>query len=160
MLRARLRCARCSLLKVSFFYFKSKLYLFDFVHESAGNTRKCHFRQLRFGDRFFRYIYCPLHQILFLGPSYLGCYLDKTPRQLEKFAYHDSYHNTPEKCESACREGSYLYFGLQARSQCFCGNTLAHQEKKDESECNRPCTGDNSKICGGPWRNSLYKIQS
>ena len=68
--------------------------------------------------------------------------------------------NTPEKCESACREASYLYFGVQKGTgkDCFCGNTLAHQEKKAESECDVPCPGDNSTICGGHWRQSLFKI--
>ena len=68
--------------------------------------------------------------------------------------------NTPEKCESACKKASYLYFGVQAGKECFCGKTLAHKDKKDEFECNVPCPGDNSKICGGNWRQSLYQIHT
>ena len=94
------------------------------------------------------------------GPEYcaLGCYLDKlSPRQLEKLAYAGRQDNTPERCEDSCR--GYLYFGLQSGEECFCGNTLAHQEKRAESDCHLRCSGDHSKICGGPWRNSLFKIK-
>jgi len=93
------------------------------------------------------------------GSVYLGCYLDKPRpnRQLEK-AIYKGRDNTPEKCESLCREASYLYFGLQYSSECWCGNTLAHQEKKAESDCYYKCTGDRSKICGGSLRLSLFKM--
>ena len=64
---------------------------------------------------------------------------------------YNTADNTPEKCESTCRKAKYLYFGLQAQRECFCGNTLRHQEKKAESDCNRTCTGDDSKICGGKY---------
>ena len=67
--------------------------------------------------------------------------------------------NTPEKCESTCRVAGYLYFGLQYGKECFCGNTIAHNEKKSEFDCNRKCTGDNSRICGGFFRQSLFKIR-
>ena len=66
--------------------------------------------------------------------------------------------NTPEKCETTCRDASYMYFGLQTGTECFCGSTLAHQEKKAESDCDIKCSGDNSKICGGSLRQSLFKI--
>ena len=73
------------------------------------------------------------------------------------------HKNTPEKCESACKKASYLYFGVQGGrdgKDCFCGNKLAHQEKIAESECDVPCPGDNSKICGGHWSQSLYQIHT
>jgi len=93
------------------------------------------------------------------GPLYLGCYLDKpNPRQLEKLIYSRN-DNTPKKCESTCREAGYFYFGLQWSRECFCGKTLAHSQKKSESDCYKKCTGDRSKICGGDWRNSLFKIR-
>ena len=65
--------------------------------------------------------------------------------------------NTPERCASTCKARGYLgYFGLQDGFECFCGNTLAHQQRKAESDCNSKCPGDKSINCGGPWRNSIY----
>ena len=67
-------------------------------------------------------------------PIYLGCYLDKHPgRQLERRVYKGA-DNTPEKCEAICRNANYSYFGLQYGKECFCGNALAHLERKAESD--------------------------
>lgn len=34
------------------------------------------------------------------------------------------------------------------------------QGQLDESECDAPCTGDASSMCGGTWRNSIYRIST
>ena len=51
----------------------------------------------------------------------------------------------------------YDYAGLQARAYCSCGNTYGSHGLASESECDETCTGDTSQICGGGWRNSVYK---
>ena len=52
------------------------------------------------------------------------------------------------------------YFALQNGTSCFCGNDgwSANSAEAPAGECNVPCTGDPSTICGGPWRNSVYRI--
>ena len=76
------------------------------------------------------------------------------------YAYANGSDNTPERCASTCKAEGYLYFGLQDGVECFCGNTLAHQQRKAESDCNSKCPGDKSINCGGPWRNSIYMLPS
>lgn len=51
---------------------------------------------------------------------------------------------------------------LQDRQWCLCGNEsnvdLARTEPVSESECDTPCNGNLSQICGGRYRISLYRI--
>ena len=64
---------------------------------------------------------------------------------------------TVARCMDFC--AGYDYFGLQFYSECWCGNTYGDfGEADDESECNSPCRGDESTMCGGSWRNSIYEI--
>jgi hypothetical protein len=30
----------------------------------------------------------------------------------------------------------------------------------DDAECNTPCDADPSEMCGGPWRNGIWRPQS
>jgi WSC domain len=45
--------------------------------------------------------------------------------------------------------------------ECWCGNTLDPTSISAVSaDCNMPCGGDNTQICGGPARLNLYKSTS
>ena len=47
-------------------------------------------------------------------------------------------------------------------TQCFCGNRRQKPNADDlrpETECNSKCSGNKTQICGGDWRNSIYKIE-
>lgn len=51
---------------------------------------------------------------------------------------------------------------LQNYNQCYCGNALGDTnvyQRKNEDECNRPCTGDSSQLCGGHWLRSVYECK-
>ena len=42
--------------------------------------------------------------------------------------------------------------------ECYCGNTPpAEEDLTKESDCNRKCPGDSSKICGGSWKMNVYE---
>jgi len=43
-------------------------------------------------------------------------------------------------------------------SQCFCGDTYGKHGPGLESSCSMKCLGDNTQICGGFGRNSVYEI--
>lgn len=44
------------------------------------------------------------------------------------------------------------------RTQCFCGDQEPKLEKKaDSKDCKFKCPGDYRYICGGDWRNTVYK---
>merc|ERR1719186_1246475 len=91
----------------------------------------------------------------FLPPS--NCYYD-WPRQLPH-SFGFSSNLTPETCNEMCLKKSYTYFGVQYSKECRCGNELpSFSRKKPMEECGMLCTGDNTRTCGGPWRNNVWKV--
>ena len=63
---------------------------------------------------------------------------------------------TPAACAAQC--GGFKFFGVQDGYACFCGDDYGTYGPAPESDCNVPCTGDHSIMCGGPDRNSIYTI--
>lgn len=88
------------------------------------------------------------------GAPYLGCYADTPARLLpEKIISEDDM--TAARCAVNC-EG-YAYFGTQWSRECYCGNTAPGEDAKAaESDCNMPCAGDATELCGAGMRLSLY----
>jgi hypothetical protein len=50
----------------------------------------------------------------------------------------------------------YRYAGLEYYGECFCGATV-NGVQIDESNCNYPCTGNSSEVCGGTDIISVYQ---
>jgi len=66
---------------------------------------------------------------------------------------------SPQVCYLNCRGKGYNYFGLQYKSECYCGNDPFRAGKAgSEGECDTPCLGASNTACGGTWRNSVYKM--
>ena len=92
---------------------------------------------------------------------YLGCYKDSGDpfsikgRDLHGYGYM-SRNLTPDACFLTCARKGFRYAGLQYSRSCVCGNRYGKYGKADN--CNMPCTGDKSKICGGSWANSVYNV--
>jgi hypothetical protein len=62
---------------------------------------------------------------------------------------------TPALCSAICT--GFKFFGVQDTNNCFCGNDYGNQGgKAPEDDCDSPCSGDSSAMCGGPFRNSIY----
>jgi hypothetical protein len=89
--------------------------------------------------------------------NYLGCFTDDANRALP--VELASSGATVESCKAAAKGAGLTYAGLQYGGWCFGGNTLGYVQVS-ESECDMPCTADNSQICGGSWRNSIYKTET
>ncbi|CAG2222162.1 unnamed protein product [Mytilus edulis] len=89
--------------------------------------------------------------------GYVGCYVDDANRLL-KYRVGPLHRITLEKCRHHCR--GFRYLGLQYRDWCLCGNHLNSPAYPQASElqCNMPCTGENSRMCGGGDRNSIYHV--
>ncbi len=87
--------------------------------------------------------------------DYFGCYHDQ-PRQLNKRI--DGNHQNKESCEKACGDRNYLMYGLQYFGECRCGNYMMNPQMLPESHCNTKCRSKPEQKCGGPWRNSVYKV--
>ena len=61
---------------------------------------------------------------------------------------------TIEKCRHYCSE--YRFYGVQAGHECHCGDSDYNLLPSLELECNTPCEGNSSQICGGSWRMNVY----
>ena len=58
-------------------------------------------------------------------------------------------------CNAHCK--GYKYYGVQDGSKCFCSNSYGTTGKKtSDGDCNMPCQGNSSEICGGNSHNSVY----
>ena len=63
---------------------------------------------------------------------------------------------TLASCANICSD--YEFFGVQGGNECYCGNDDSKFLPTPISEeCNRPCSGDSSQICGSSWRMNVYR---
>lgn len=65
-----------------------------------------------------------------------------------------------EHCINFCTVEGYVYAGVQYHTQCFCGNMFPKDPpytKLTENECDKPCRGNPSQMCGGLWANKVYE---
>jgi hypothetical protein len=85
--------------------------------------------------------------------QYLGCFADETSPNPSHLAYND-LTNTTERCLVACKAAGYLYAGTRARNECFCANSYGGQGPS--TNCNVPCGGNASEMCGGSNASSVY----
>merc|ERR1740123_957432 len=86
--------------------------------------------------------------------EYVGCFQDTGLRVLEVRVMDKG--TTPEVCHTAC--SGYKFFGVQDGKTCWCGNGPNLGEPLPEAECNSPCKAQPHSICGGRWRNSIYRV--
>ena len=64
---------------------------------------------------------------------------------------------TPRLCIEGCSAKGFIFAGVQNGGQCFCGDTAPPQSSfAPAGECNKPCHGDGTKICGAIWRMNVY----
>ncbi|KAF8606042.1 WSC-domain-containing protein [Ceratobasidium sp. AG-I] len=68
---------------------------------------------------------------------------------------------TVDSCVSACATRGYALAGAEYANECYCGNAFAGGSTgggtvPPESECNMPCAGDTTQICGAGNRLSIY----
>merc|ERR1712050_101326 len=84
------------------------------------------------------------------------CYDDRT-RILSDYRGDNSDTLTIGSCIDLC-EG-YEYAGTQNGNECWCGNDYpSHDLKRSTASCNKPCSGDDSQLCGGSWRINIYDV--
>ena len=101
----------------------------------------------------------PICQLKILSISvYVGCYEDKGDRMLKGPSKNFQNSNSKETCEDFCQD--FKWYAMQSTVECFCGDTLAHMQEKPQTDCDKECPGNESQICGGHWRNSLYRYRN
>ncbi|KAJ4010351.1 hypothetical protein NW752_005026 [Fusarium irregulare] len=88
-----------------------------------------------------------------------GCYTDNSSkgRALTWPMDVDGSKMTPSTCLNACADQGFPLAGLEYGGECYCGNVLANDTvKANVDDCNVPCNGDKTLLCGGPSRLSVY----
>ncbi|EPE07092.1 wsc domain-containing protein [Ophiostoma piceae UAMH 11346] len=107
--------------------------------------------------------------------AYLGCYLEVSGlngtapggRSLEGTTTDEVLPGdmTVPKCLAFCGGGgsgsAYTYAGLEYARECWCGQDLSSlATQQPAGNCNLPCDGDSTTLCGGNLRISLYMLSS
>ncbi|CAE6401549.1 unnamed protein product [Rhizoctonia solani] len=95
------------------------------------------------------------------GWAYRSCIREPSSgRTLTGYSFTSS-SMTVDTCVSACATRGYSLAGAEYANECYCGNsfsgtTTGGGSVPPESECNMPCAGDSSQICGAGDRLSVY----
>ncbi len=87
----------------------------------------------------------------------MGCYEDHGERTLRYQVQTPGGEGalTIELCVNACQAAGYTKAGAEYGGECFCDNVFADSGGPAEdgaAQCNMPCNGKKSELCGGPYR--------
>ncbi|GFR70423.1 WSC domain-containing protein 2 [Elysia marginata] len=82
-----------------------------------------------------------------------GCYDDPAVDAMYIRLYSSM---TPQVCMDRCFLRGYAYAGLTSGTICECEQLYNTGEALALSECNVPCSGDPSQMCGGPGKTEVY----
>ncbi|KAH7309534.1 WSC domain-containing protein [Stachybotrys elegans] len=78
----------------------------------------------------------------------LGCYIDD--QTLSHRSTREGGNSlTVDKCEAACWEDGFQYAGVKSGTQCWCGSFVGGDWAQNQADCNIPCPGNKSQMCGG-----------
>jgi hypothetical protein len=54
---------------------------------------------------------------------------------------------TPFRCQDECKQINKAYY-LVLEDQCYCSSVAVHKDLSAASNCNTPCSGDSTQMCG------------
>ncbi|KAG8863120.1 hypothetical protein FRB96_009301 [Tulasnella sp. 330] len=104
-------------------------------------------------------LYAKSSQISPTASTYLGCFTDANARTLVTPSNpSSSTFMTPAACQASCTSSGFLYSGVEAGSECWCGSSLSNTATHDASGqlCSVACTGSSTTNCGGNWAIAVY----
>ncbi|PHH91458.1 hypothetical protein CDD83_359 [Cordyceps sp. RAO-2017] len=93
--------------------------------------------------------------------AYHGCVQDNV-NQKRTFFWQNFFPSdlTPEACVKRCGDFGYMAAGMEYGRECYCGDPFnietAGAKVVSDKECNIPCAGNGSAICGGGSRLTTY----
>jgi len=97
-----------------------------------------------------------------VGPSgSVGCFVQGSGLLSTTMKWNTNI-NTPTVCVAGCGQLGYDKAMMSDGGDCTCGkamNFAGGGYTVADSECNRACPGDATKICGGGGRASLYDVK-
>ncbi|KAI4287646.1 MAG: hypothetical protein L6R35_003099 [Caloplaca aegaea] len=86
---------------------------------------------------------------------YSGCYTEGVGGRALANKQTASDEMTVASCGAFCSD--YQYFGIEYRSECFCGNLIGNNAAKvAETDCRMTCSGNSTQYCGGANRLTVY----
>lgn len=88
------------------------------------------------------------------GWESVGCVVDSSARVLTG-GYGTTNSLTPAMCASACQARGFNYAGTEYANECWCGSSLS---APTSTNCNMPCAGDSTQMCGGSWALNAYQF--
>jgi hypothetical protein len=83
-----------------------------------------------------------------LGWEPLGCYVDNQTL-FNHTTKAGGKQLTVDACEAACFSDDFEYAGVKAGQDCWCGTFVGNSWTENQDDCNMPCPGNASEICGG-----------
>ncbi|KAH7317091.1 WSC domain-containing protein [Stachybotrys elegans] len=101
-----------------------------------------------------------------LGPSptswsSLGCYTDENPKYSAlKQRLSDAAGDknlTIAACQDTCYKASFIFAGVKAGKECWCSDNVLGDLAVNATDCNIPCTGDKTSMCGGSKRLNVFE---
>ena len=96
--------------------------------------------------------------------SYVACYVEGTSgRALTGLQINaPTAGMTNEYCIQQCNMSGFTVAGTEYSYQCFCGNDLQNGAviSPNQADCNMPCSGNGSEICGAGDRLTIYSSLS
>ena len=92
--------------------------------------------------------------------TYVGCVFDSVTAA-RPLPYKDtSTNNTVENCINQCKKFGYPAAGVEYGEECYCGDYsdvwATGPELRPDGECNMPCSGNASELCGTGGRLQTY----
>jgi hypothetical protein len=95
--------------------------------------------------------------------EYVGCFAEKestsTVRALGGASVADQSEMTVFGCARFCLNRGFLVFGVEFKSECYCGTAADKTSlgKAPEIECDMPCSGAEDQLCGGSSRIGVFQ---
>ncbi|KAL8924101.1 MAG: hypothetical protein Q9208_004238 [Pyrenodesmia sp. 3 TL-2023] len=87
--------------------------------------------------------------------KYSGCYTEGVGGRALADKQTASDEMTVATCSTFCSD--YNFFGIEYRSECFCGNTITNNAARAaEGDCSMTCSGNSTQFCGGANRLTVY----
>ncbi|KAH9059871.1 WSC domain-containing protein [Lactarius vividus] len=96
------------------------------------------------------------------GPwNYLGCYNNSNSQRILESPIDSMpggrFNTSVETCTDECHAQGYVVAGIEWAWQCYCGHLLNYPGMTmPDKDCMLPCSGNQSELCGGPDRMTVY----
>ena len=94
----------------------------------------------------------------------MGCYADNPGARTLRYQVDTPGGGaalTIELCVNACAAAGYNKAGAEYGGECFCDNVFANGGEPapdGAAQCNMPCNGKRTELCGGPFRLNVYGL--